>query len=514
MDATVGSAKSADAPRPRRPEVVAWAGYALVALGIALRARQYATDRSLWLDESYLVAAILDRPWTGLFAHLPYAQVAPVGFLAIEKVLVAALGPAEWVLRLLPFGAGCAVLPVVHALAGRAIGPVAALAPLAIVATSRAAVYFSSEFKQYSTDLFVSAGLVLLAARLRDRPARPGTLAALCLAGVLAPWFSHPSVFVLGAIGLTLAGAAAAQRDLAQMPRLGLLAATWIASFALLYATSLSRDVGSAVMQAYWGRQGCFAPSSPAGFPGWLAFVGRQAMIDPVGLPGRARLAEVLALAGAASLLARRRWWAGVLLLPLAFVVAAAGLHLYPCCNRLLLFAVPFLGILVGAGLAALFTLPTTPGRWAGAAVGLLAAGQLATRAAELSIHWARNPDVRQNLRPVMERVAGEWQPGDALVVTFPAAPATRYYARRFGIGPVLGDWDHVVEPPVGEPREFPPRGRKWIVFTGRGQKPQQEALLREIDRLGRRIQSIREDDSEAVLYDFDESPAGADAAP
>ena len=132
---------------PRTEVAVAWAGRALIALGLALRARQYATNRSLWLDEAFLAGAILGRPWRMLLADLPNVQVAPIGFIAMERFLVALLGPAEWVLRLVPFVAGCAALPMTRALASRAIGPVAALAPLAIVATSRAAVYYSSEFK-------------------------------------------------------------------------------------------------------------------------------------------------------------------------------------------------------------------------------------------------------------------------------------------------------------------------------------------------------------------------------
>ena len=273
-------------------------------------------------------------------------------------------------------------------------------------------------------------------------------------------------------------------------------------------------------MQVYWSRQGCLAPPARAAFPAWLEFVARRAMVEPLGLAGRVRLASWLALAGSAFLVARRRWWAGVLLLPLVFVVAAAALRLYPCCQRLILFTVPFLAILVGAGLAALYALPTGAGRWIGSLAGSVAAILLASRAGQSSIEQFRHPETPQNLRPVMERLAAQWQPGDALVLTFPAAPAARYYASRFGIGPIRGDWDRAMKPVVGSLWEDsfgklgsdPPRGRNWVVFTGRGQEKFAADLLAEMDLVARRIRTIREDDSEAVLFDFGVAPPATGA--
>ncbi|MBU6281938.1 glycosyltransferase family 39 protein, partial [bacterium] len=139
----------------------------LVLAGVAARLRHLSTNRSLWLDESMLAWNILFVPARRLFGPLDHSQVAPVGFLFLERAVAAVLGAREWQLRLLPFVAGCAALPVTWALAKRVVGPAAALVALAIVSACPGAIYYAAEVKPYSVDLFACAGILLLAARHR-----------------------------------------------------------------------------------------------------------------------------------------------------------------------------------------------------------------------------------------------------------------------------------------------------------------------------------------------------------
>jgi hypothetical protein len=59
----------------------------LVLLGVAARCLQYFSRSSLWLDEAALALNLASRPFRELFTPLDLAQVAPWGFLAIEKGL-------------------------------------------------------------------------------------------------------------------------------------------------------------------------------------------------------------------------------------------------------------------------------------------------------------------------------------------------------------------------------------------------------------------------------------------
>src|SRR5690349_16373561 len=76
---------------------------ALVILGIGLRIVPLAQNRNLWIDEAMLALNLVDRSPRQLLEPLDWNQGAPVGFLLMVKGTIAALGPGEWALRLVPF---------------------------------------------------------------------------------------------------------------------------------------------------------------------------------------------------------------------------------------------------------------------------------------------------------------------------------------------------------------------------------------------------------------------------
>ena len=76
----------------------------LIALGIALRAWAYFSNVSLWLDELLISRNILGLPLSHLLTKpLLLDQVAPRGFLLLEKLAVDTLGRNELALRFFPF---------------------------------------------------------------------------------------------------------------------------------------------------------------------------------------------------------------------------------------------------------------------------------------------------------------------------------------------------------------------------------------------------------------------------
>jgi len=58
---------------------------ALVGAGAALRLWQYLANASLGVDEAALARNITARPLSALFTRLDFGQVAPPGFLLVEK---------------------------------------------------------------------------------------------------------------------------------------------------------------------------------------------------------------------------------------------------------------------------------------------------------------------------------------------------------------------------------------------------------------------------------------------
>ncbi|HEU4453141.1 MAG TPA: glycosyltransferase family 39 protein, partial [Longimicrobium sp.] len=188
------------AARRRRRLVI----LAAVAAGIVLRLMQYAVNRALWLDEALLTANLLGRDWAGLFGRpLDYAQTAPWGFLAAEKLISLVLGTSEYALRLLPLIAGIAGVLLAPRVARRLVSRPAVPLAVAVFALAPYLVYYSSEIKQYALDATLTLAVLGLAWDAARSPSPKRAALLLGAAGAAAVWFSQPVVFVLA--GTTLA---------------------------------------------------------------------------------------------------------------------------------------------------------------------------------------------------------------------------------------------------------------------------------------------------------------------
>src|SRR5262249_54811 len=131
------------------PGRLAWV---VVGLGIALRVVEYRGDRYLWLDEIYVVECVKGWPVFGL-DKLPHGQLAPPGFLSVERIAARTLGTSNYALRLFPLACGIAALVLLRDVALRYLDPWAAPIAVALFSVSDDILYYSCELKQYATDM-------------------------------------------------------------------------------------------------------------------------------------------------------------------------------------------------------------------------------------------------------------------------------------------------------------------------------------------------------------------------
>ncbi|MGH7558629.1 MAG: glycosyltransferase family 39 protein, partial [Gemmatimonadota bacterium] len=240
--------------------LLAWT---ILAIGIFLRLYQFSIDRGLWVDEARVALNILERSPLELLRPLEHDQVAPFGFLWLEKIAVTALGNSEYALRLFPLLAGIASLFVFRAVARRYLLPPAANIGLFLFAVSPMLVYFSAETKQYSLDVLVALGLLWMALRWMDGPTTLWSSVGLGLLGMAAVWFSHTAILLLGGFAVVLVWRWFRQRE-SSIGQIILILALWGAGGvlgALLPLVALPEET-SAYMDEFWAAG--FLPFPPA----------------------------------------------------------------------------------------------------------------------------------------------------------------------------------------------------------------------------------------------------------
>ncbi len=392
-----------------------------------LRVVQYLGDRSLWLDEVFLSYNILGRSASEL-ARLPlkYGQVAPLGFLELERWAATTFGPDERALRLWPLVAGVISLVLFARLARRLVPSYAAIA-VALFAVAPPLVYYSVEVKPYAFDVLATVAMALVALALVDAPVRRDHWVAFAIGGAVAPWLSLSAVFALVATATVGVAHAWVQRRRDRLWLVG-LGVIWIASAvaALLDARRRVEGFTLPYMQQYWAA--FFLPIPPRSLheATWLIHFAHDVCVWLFAAPAPLILAAC-AVIGIYVLLRRDRWGGLAVVLPLVFALGASALHQYPLAGRLALFLAPMTVLATASALSLFGQLPRF-GR-AAAATGCLL---LMVRPV---LAFAHNPTAaHEDLRPVVAELAARREPGDVIYVYCATDAPFGFYAARYGI--------------------------------------------------------------------------------
>jgi hypothetical protein len=505
--------------------------WVLIAVGVVLRVARYLDNRSLWLDESFLALNLINRSFSGLLDPLDFQQGAPTGFLMAEKLSVGLLGESEYALRLLPLVVGVVSLFLFWEVARRWLARAAAVMGLALFVFLEPLIYYSSETKQYAFD--VAAALVLLLAFslvLKREHSTWATLAVLAGAGVVVMWFSYPTVFVLAGIGIALVIAALARWEATRLRELGLLAAAWLVSFAVLYGVSIRKT--GAVQKEIFGSEAegggeRLKQLVKAVYNSFATTAGFHRSLT-------ALLAFVLVV-GAASMFVRRREPLLAVVFTFAVALGAAAADKYPFSGRFSLFLVPLALLLLAEGLNVIWERTQRSVPLAGAAVVALAL----VPPMALAVVRLVQPPRGEDIKPVVAEIADRWSDGDTLYLHYPSQFAFRYYAACEGCDPVPGDremedlWPIIPADTSGEDEEpalvtqLPqlvvgqPAGdnlegyfedleslrgkRVWLLFShavSRQGLDEESFFLVELDRMGQQLDSVDSSGAAAYLYD------------
>ncbi len=478
----------------------------VVGIGILLRIAAWRFDRSFWLDEILLALNITSRSFAELWRPLDHDQGAPVGFLMLVKLTATVFGTSEMALRVVPLLSGIGAMLLFPTVARRLLPAHAALFATALFAFTPRLVYYSSELKQYSSD--VLATLILLALVFRragsvsDRSSR--YYLHLALAGAVAIWFSHPAAFVLAGLGLVLFGVAFWRSDESALRGLIGVGLAWVASFAGCYVACLRELSKNQYLMNYWSEH--FAPMPPRNFEqvGWYV----RAVTGMFEWPAGMVLADSSVALPAALLFGMGCLWlwrrspvtVACLLAPLVMTMVASLLQRYPFGGRLLLFVVPLLHLGLGAAYAATQAMPRSTGRTflfvLCASVGLAPAAT--------TLQQLVRPRPPENHRAAIEYIVKHMQPGDGVLLSGMAQEPWAYYAKQLGIDAAIvgqvrrDDWSS-----VRDVVSAVPEGRRVWAFIAHERDDNRKMFLWQLDQAGERKLSFVELGAAAYLYEI-----------
>ena len=219
-------------------------------LGAWLRIHVYLFNRSLWMDEAALANNLL-LPHS-ILDNMTYQQAAPPLFKLISLINIKLFGETEYIFRLFPLICGIAAIPMFWLIVKRVLNSKLAQATaMTLFSINYLLIYYSSEFKQYGTDVLCALILTWLALKFDIKTCSNRILAIIALSNAAAFWFSHGSLFVLA--GIFIVNLFILKNDFKKnIKRLFFIYAPAALSFILFFFLHLKTVHESSFMHEYW----------------------------------------------------------------------------------------------------------------------------------------------------------------------------------------------------------------------------------------------------------------------
>jgi hypothetical protein len=326
---------------------------AVLLVGIYLRCYQFLMGRSLWEDEAHLALNIISRGYSDLLKPLDYIQAAPPLFLWTTKTLALLFGYGPIGLRMLPFLASLATLPLFYFLL-LALCRMQWVALMGFFAfgVNLSVIYYSSELKTYALDVSVFILLVYLAVASNHRVAkRRHTL--LAIAGSLSILYSNIAFIILFSIALCMAIRWLSEKRIPKTEVRTLLC--WALVFVGYYFAFVYHHPHEQIQRSNYHFGFPPLPFFSAAFHKFISTTFEEVFFSQLLIISRdmwfGYVFFTLLLTGLITAVYKRRYEIlTYCLVPILFHFTLSVLHIYPFWNRLILYFVPGLLLLASYG--------------------------------------------------------------------------------------------------------------------------------------------------------------------
>jgi hypothetical protein len=327
--------------------------------------RVHDLDLPLWLDETWVANSVLEPTVREMVYYRNWLQTSPPLFLLSARSAVGVLGIANQSFHLVPVVFGLLSFPLMILAARQLLSSFFAFVAVGLFVFSPVIVHYTHEFKQYSSDVFVSLALLNVGLLYLSRPSRRRLVLWTALSAVLL-FLSYQAVLFLPGFclvvllgGTAAGGAVTPSRE--RWLEAGAAAFCGAVATALAYVTFILPNTLPRLYLAFSNPfRGHGAGQLLAFYLERLLFPG--SLLLPEEGAGRMDLATRVVifgviLVGAASLARRGRGKVLIFLgLPIlsAYVLHALGPYPGVGVPRLMLFAVPIVILLFVHGAEAI----------------------------------------------------------------------------------------------------------------------------------------------------------------
>ena len=172
----------------------------ILVFGIFLRTKLYIINDVFSDDECRLALSLMNKTLFDSLFFLGNAQSAPPVFVFFSKIIFYITGYKELAAKFIPYAASIASVFLFYKVCGLYLKKTySAIIALFLFVICQPLISFSSIFKQYSTDVFISVLCLYLLPQIKIKELSIRKFAGLTAGLILLPLISLPSLFFIGA---------------------------------------------------------------------------------------------------------------------------------------------------------------------------------------------------------------------------------------------------------------------------------------------------------------------------
>lgn len=325
----------------------------LIGIGTVLRLNRFLCNFPLWGDEAWVGWEVVVRSMQEIVLNTSRPSslpLPPIGFLLTEKFLVMLFGVQEFVYRIFPCACGVASVFVFARLLKTLVPARARLIALAFFVFSNSLLYYSSEMKQYSSDVLLVVIIYSLHFRVLGNSMDGKSTLGLAVAGMIGIFFSLPLVLVLCGTSLAQIALYFRTRQRKEAVRYVLVLSLWLAGFWYMWQRYYHVNYvgGNAGVLCYWEQYKLSSFLAQGAWDTWLHKL-FSVFQDPVGLSWP-WLAALMFATGCWSWWRQKKEILLPLVLPVLLTIGLSTLDKYPFHGRYLIFLLPIFFILIAQG--------------------------------------------------------------------------------------------------------------------------------------------------------------------
>lgn len=479
----------------------------LITIGVILRLAQYIFNRSLTEGEAPLAMNIIERSYQELTKPLDYVQAAPIGFLYIEKLCVNLFGNNEYALRIFPLIAGIFAIFIFYQILKIIGDDKITILGLGFFVLNDHLIYFASEVKPYSSDVFFSLLLINLTLITIKENLKISLLIITGIIGTISIWFSFPVVFVFSGTGIVLLIQIIKSKNYKALSIIAMVGAIAFLSLISNYFICLRHYTSHKELLDFWQKN--FIPFPPMSLTSLYHIV--YLLLRIFKNPGGFSIYDIFFtllsfIIGIFYLYRSTKTISLIFIIPLIITILFSIFKLYPFEGRVILFIAPILSIFVSAGISLLYNIVKKSSKLIAISISLI----LFIYPTFNAVYHLIKPRAPEELRPVLEYLLKNSKEQDAIYIYYGAANAFRYYQTRFSDFPancILGiesrnDWTGYYR----DIEKLKGNNRVWFIFshiaTHLGVN-EEKLFVTYLNLFGTQIESYRTSGASAYLYQF-----------